>query len=168
MPETKYPADGSTRVYWIPDEDGIADVSAPSVSELNAGVDISCHIMSGGLALGVSTATIDTASLCSAFVSQANGRTTVTPALTMWRYSQPDDTAWELFNGGEVGWLVIRSGMPTDTAWANGQAVIVAYVQVSEPAPEFPGGDTATTFVVNMLLVSGRQFDQKAWVGGVS
>lgn len=168
MPETKYPADGSTRVYWVPGENGIADVSAPEVAELNAGVDLSCHIMSGGLALGVTTATIDTASLCSAFVSQANGRTTVTPTLTMWRYKQPDDTAWELFDGGEVGWLVIRSGVDTDTAWAEGQSVIVAYVQVSEPAPEFPGGDTASTFAVNMLLVSGRQFDQKAVVGGVS
>lgn len=168
MPETKYPADGSTRVYWVAGEDGIADVSAPTVSELNAGVDLSCHIQSGGLSLGVSTATIDTASLCSAFVSQANGRTTITPQLTMWRYEQPDDTAWELFDGGEVGWLVIRSGIDTDTAWANGQAVIVAYVQVSEPAPEFPGGDTATTFMVNMLLVNGRLFDQKAFVGGIS
>jgi hypothetical protein len=169
MPETKYPADGSTRVYWIPgDEDAISDVSAPTVSELNAGVDLSCHIMSGGLAVGVSTATIDTASLCSAFISQANGRTSITPSLTMWRYTQPDDTAWELFDGGETGYLVIRSGLPTDDAWANGQGVIVAYVQVSEPAPEFPGGDTATTFNVNMLLVSGRLFDQKAWVGGVS
>lgn len=169
MPETKYPADGKTRVYWIPgDEDTLADPAAPTTVELNTGVDLSCHIMSGGLAMGVSTATIDTASLCSAFVSQANGRTTISPSLTLWRYDQPDDTAWELFDGGETGWLVIRSGVATDTAWANGQAVITAYVQVSEPAPEFPGGDTATTFVVNMLLVSGRLFDQKAWVGGVS
>lgn len=168
MPETKYPADGSTRVYWVEGEDGIANVHAPTTADLNAGVDLSCHIMSGGLALGVSTGIIDTASLCSAFVSQANGRTTVTPTLTMWRYEQPDDTAWELFDGGEVGWLVIRSGIDTDTAWANGQGVIVAYVQVSEPAPEFPGGDTASTFAVNMLLVSGALFDQKAWVGGVS
>lgn len=168
MPETKYPADGSTRVYWVPGENGISDVSAPSTTELNAGTDLSCHIQSGGLALGVSTATIDTASLCSAFVSQANGRTTISPQLTMWRYEQPDDTAWELFDGGEVGWLVIRSGIDSDTAWANGQSVIVAYVQVSEPAPEFPGGDTATTFMVNMLLVSGREFDQKAVVGGAS
>lgn len=168
MPETKYPADGATRVEWVSGVDGVADVHAPTVAELNAGVDISCHIMSGGLSLGVSTGTIDTASLCSAFVSQANGRTTVTPALTMWRYRQPDDTAWELFEEGAVGYLVIRSGVDTDDAWANGQQVIVAYVEVSEPAPEFPGGDTATTFTVNMSLISGREYDPKAWVGGVS
>lgn len=169
MPDgPKYPSDGHTRVTWVAGVDGIDDVHGPTTAELALGVDLSCHITSGGLNLGVSTGTIDTASLCSAFISQANGRTTISPQLTMWRYSQPDDTAWELFDGGELGWLVIRSGVDYDTPYADGQGVIVAYVQVSEPAPEFPGGDTATTFQVNLLLVSGDMFDQKAVVGGGS
>lgn len=170
MPEVKFPADGQTFIGWLPDAEGtaITDVHAPELAELAAIVDLSCHVMSGGLSLGVTTGTIDTASICSAFVSQANGRTTVTPTLTMWRYKQPDDTAWDLFEKGALGWLLIRTGVDTDTALAEGQQVTLAYVEMSDPAPEFPGGDTATTFIGNMLLVSGRLFDQKAVIGGES
>lgn len=170
MPEVKYPADGNTYIGWLDDDTGtaITDVHAPELAELASIVDLSCHVASGGLALNISTGTIDTASICSAFVSQANGRTTVSPALTFWRYKQPDDTAWELFEKGTLGWLIIRTGVDTDTALTEGQMVTVAYVEMSEPAPEFPGGDTANTFVGNMLLVSGAKFDQKAVIGGES
>lgn len=169
MAEVKFPADGMTYIGWLEDEDGstITDVSAPTLASLSGMVDLSCDIQSGGVDLGVSSAVIDTASLCSAFVSQANGRTTVSPKLTGWRYKQPDDTFWELVEKGSLGWLLIRTGIPTETPLANGQMVTLAYVEMSEPMPSFPGGDTATTFTVNMVLVSGQLFDQKAAIGGV-
>lgn len=170
MAEVKYPADGNTYVGWLEDEvgDAITDIHAPELSELSGIVDLSCHIASGGLDIGVSTGTIDTASLCSAFVSQAQGRTTVSPQLTGWRYKQPDDTFWELVEKGTTGWLIIRSGVPTDEALADGDQVMVAFVEMGEPNPEFAGGDTAETFQVGMLLVSGRLYDPKAVIGGGS
>jgi hypothetical protein len=170
MAEVKYPADGNTYVGFLvdPDGDAIADVHAPELAELAGHVDLSCHVMSGGIDMGISTGTIDTASICSAFVSQAQGRTTVTPALTMWRYKQPEDTAWELVEKGVLGWLFIRSGVPSDDALADGDQIILAYVEMGEPDPEFPGGDTAQTFTSNMLLVSGRLYDPKAVIGGGS
>jgi hypothetical protein len=164
----KYPADGQTRVYWIPGEDGIADKSAPTEAELNAGIDISCHIQSGGLALGISTATIEAASLCSYIVSNYIGRTTVAPTITAWRYKQPDDEMWDLVENGAIGWLAIRTGMDYETAWADGQDVTTMLLQMSEPQPTFEGGDTLNTFTVTLGLINGDEFDQKANVGGVS
>lgn len=166
MAEVKYPADGNLRVAWVPGDDGIGNIHTPEVSELTdaAVVDLSCHIQSGGVNLGVSTNTVDTGSICSAFVSQANGRTTVAPVLTGWRYKQPEDTFWDIVEKGEVGYLVLRTGVPYETPFEAGQEVTVALVEMSEPAPEFPGGDTMTTFQVNMALVSGDKFDQKAEV----
>lgn len=165
---TKYPADGKLRVFWVEGEDGINSLSAPTTAELNAGTDLSCDIMTGGLDLGISSATIETGSVCSKNISQANGRTSVNPKITFWRYEQPDDTAWNLVEKDAVGFLVVRTGMDYEDAWANTQQVTVIKAQMSEPAPEFPGGDTATTFVENFVLVNGADFDQKAYVGGVS
>jgi hypothetical protein len=170
MPSIKYPADGNLYVGWLADTAGtaITDVSAPETSELASIVDLSCDIQSGGVDLGISTATIDAASICSAFVAMANGRTTVKPTLTFWRYQQPDDTAWELFEKGSLGWLLVRAGIPTADALADGDMVTLAYVEMSDPMPEFPGGDTLTTFNGSMLLVNGQLFDQKAVIGGAS
>lgn len=165
---TKFPADGKTRIHWVAGDDGIADVHAPTVDEIEAGVDISCDIPSGGIDLGVSNATIETGSICSRFVSYANGRTTVAPALTGWRYEQPDDTFWELVEKDTVGFLVIRTGMDYEDDFEAGQMVTVIKAQMSEPAPEFPGGDTAMTFSVNFVLIAGDQFDQKAVVAAGS
>lgn len=164
----KYPADGQLYVGWLPDEDGtaITDIEAPELTELAEIVDLSCDIQSGGVDMGISTATIDASSICSAFVEQALGRVTVAPTLTFWRYKQPDDTAWDLFEYGSQGWLVLRSGVPTGDALANGDQITLAYVAMSEPAPTFPGGDTLSTFAGQMVLVKGNKFSQKAVIGG--
>lgn len=168
MAETKYPADGNLYVGFLTDPDGtaITDYLAPEKAELSSIVDLSCDIQSGGVDMGISTGTIDTASICSAFVEQSLGRTTVAPTLTLWRYKQPDDTAWDLFEYGLQGWLVLRSGVPTEDALDDGDEVTVAYVAVSEPQPTYPGGDTATTFQVSLVLLKGNKFSQKAVIGG--
>jgi hypothetical protein len=170
MAEVKYPTDGQTYIGWLADPIGtaIADVSAPDLAELAGIVDLSCDVQSGGLDLGVSTAVIDAASICSAFVAQGLGRTTVSPTLTGWRYKQPEDTFWELVESGTTGWLLIRTGVESDTPLAEGDMVTLAYVEMSEPQPQFPGGDTLTTFQVNLVLVNGQLFDQKAVIGGGS
>lgn len=166
----KYPADGQLYIGWLPDDTGeaITDVEAPELAELGDIVDLSCDVQSGGVDMGISTATIDAASICSAFVEQALGRVTVAPVLTFWRYKQPDDTAWDLFEYGTQGWLVLRSGVPTGDALADGDQVTLAYVAMSEPAPTYPGGDTLTTFAGTMVLVKGNKFSQKAIIGGES
>lgn len=170
MAETKYPADGFTYIGFVEDPDGNAfvDFHAPELAEFSGHIDLSCDVTSGGLDLGVSTGTIDSASICSAVVAQSQGRTNVTPSLTMWRYKQPEDTAWEFVEKGKVGWLFIRSGVPYETALADGDELWIAYVELGEPAPEFGGGDTNATFTSNMLLVSGDKYDPKAVIGGGS
>lgn len=170
MAEIKFPADGQTYIGWLEDEtgDAITDVSAPELSELSSIVDLSCHVQSGGVDLGVSTATIDAASICSSFVSMGLGRTTVAPTLTGWRYKQPEDTFWDLVEKGTTGWLVIRTGVASEEPLADGDQVTIAYLEMSDPQPEFPGGDTLTTFMVSLVLVNGQKFNQKAVIGGGS
>ena len=167
---TKYPADGQLFVGWLSDDDGsaIADIEAPTEAELSSVLDLSCDIQSGGVDTGISTATIDAGSICSAFISQSVGRTSVAPTLTFWRYRQPDDTAWETFNKGDKGWLIIRAGVESSEALSDSQNVTLAWVEASEPTPSFPGGDTNTTFDLSFVLINGQKFTQKAWIGGAS
>lgn len=164
MPEVKYTGDGWTRVGWLVDSvgDAITDVSAPSLADMAGIVDLSCHIPSGGIDLGASSGTVETGSLCSDVVSQAGGRTTIAPTITGWRYKQPDDTFWELVEKGTTGWLFIREGKAYSTAFAAGDMVICAFVEMGEPNPNFEGGDTAKTFDINFLLVNGAKYDPKA------
>jgi hypothetical protein len=166
---TKFPADGNTRVVWIEGEDGIADINAPTEEELNAGVDLSCDIMSGGMNWGIASGTIEGASVCSGNVAQSTGRTTVSPTLGFWRYLAPDDTAWETIGEkGLIGYLVRRTGYDYDEAWADGQGdLLVGLFQTGEPVPQEPGGDTNSSFDVNFNLVNGREFTQHARVGGI-
>lgn len=166
--QVKYPADGNTAVIWVPGADGVADVHAPTVEEIQDGIDLSCDIQSGGLDLGVGSGTIDGASLCSSNVAQSTGRTTVSPTLTFWRYRPPQDTAWDLARKGSLGWLVVRSGYPSEDVFEDGQEVWIGLFEMGEPAPAFPGGDTNKTFALNFNLVNGAQFDQHAVVGGES
>lgn len=165
MPK-KFPADGNTFIGWLEDAAGtaIADINAPSVgTELAAVVDLSCDVQSGGFTLGVTNAVIDAKSLCDAFAAQALGTTTVSPALTLWRYKDPDpDTAWDLFERGALGWLVVRTGVPSDQPLASGDKLTLAYVEASEPQPDYPGGDTLTTFTETFVLNDGQKFTQKA------
>jgi hypothetical protein len=170
MAETKYPADGFTYIGFLEDVEGDAfvDFHAPELAELTGHEDMSCWVTSGGLDLGVSTGTIDAASICSSVVAQSHGRTTVTPALTMWHYKQPEDTAYEFVEKGKVGWLFIRTGVEYDEALAEGDRIWIAYVELGEPATEFGGGDTNNTFTVNMLLTAGDKYDPKAVIGGGS
>jgi hypothetical protein len=157
-------------VLWVPGEDGIADFLAPTEAELTAGtvVDISCDIMSGGMNWGIASGTIDGASVCSGNVAQSTGRTTVSPTLSFWRYLAPDDTAWETFDKGDIGWLVRRTGYTYETAIEDGQGdLLVGLFQTGEPVPQEPGGDTNSSFDLNFNLVNGRLFTQRARVGGI-
>lgn len=166
--QVKYPADGNTRIVWVPGADGIADIHAPTVTELAAGVDISCEVQSGGLDLGVSSGVIDGASICSSAVAQSTGRTTVSPTLTCWRYRPPADVAWALAEKGSIGYLAVRSGIDYETEWDEDQEVWIGLFEMGEPAPSFPGGDTNSDFSLNFNLVDGTRYDPKAVVGAGS
>ena len=55
-----------------------------------------------------------------------------------------------------------RIRMAMQTAFAAGDMVICAFVEMGEPNPNFEGGDTAKTFDINFLLVNGAKYDPKA------
>lgn len=53
MPDTKYPISGSIRVWWLA-SNGLANPQAPTVAEINAGIDVSDAVSWNDMDFGVS------------------------------------------------------------------------------------------------------------------
>lgn len=144
----KFPFEEYTRVVWV---DTIADISAPTVSELELGTDVTCHLTKDGLNPGGSTNGVDAAALCSRVDSQVAGSVSYDATLRFFRYSDSDD-AWEMASWGDAGYLVVRRGPRYDVAWAFGQPVEVYQAQFGEKIPASSAANTLQTFEVSLFV----------------
>ncbi len=124
------PADGNVLVKIVP---AIADTSAPKVAtELNAvsAIDISCYLVGGGYKPSLSEQVITDERLCTTQTYEQKGRSqrgleveyidnTNSPNATA--FNKAKDTLVP----GSKAFLVVRTGLPYDTALAAGQKVTV-------------------------------------------
>jgi predicted aspartyl protease len=123
-------ADGKTRVAWVP---AIANIAAPTTTELNAGLLLQSLLTADGLGgFQPETAKVDTSSLASTFNTARNGRTSfASPMLTLKR-QDTGDTAYTTLIRGAAGYIVIRSSVTESTAWTSTQVVRVYPVECGE------------------------------------
>src|SRR5918997_6384078 len=77
--------DGNYLVSFV---DDIADISAPTVAELTAGLELECQITPDGLAREASDETVDTSRLCSVFTTMKQGRTSFEVSITLVRLDE--------------------------------------------------------------------------------
>ena len=121
------PSDGNVATWLVP---SIADPKAPKLSELNAGVDVSCYLTPDGFALTVDQATITDERLCSTESFGQPGRKTYsltlqgidnTNSANEATHNELVDTLVE----GTNMFLVRRRGVPFDDAFAAGDKVTV-------------------------------------------
>lgn len=148
MAQQKYPFEEYTRVYWVPT---IADISAPTAQELDAGTDLTCHLTKDGLNPGGSTNGVDSAALCSRVDSQVAGSVSYNATLRFFRYWD-DDLAWDLVGWSDAGHLVVRRGIRHDVAWTAGQPVEVYRAQFGEKIPAASAANTLQTFEVSLFV----------------
>lgn len=118
------------------------NIAAPSVSEINAGTKISCHIMKSDYALGAdSDSEITEQEMCKTGEGKAPGPTSYTGNITVFRYlddnGQPDpskDFVWDLIKKkGTTIWLVEREGPVESKNIAEGDIVSVYEVVLGTP-----------------------------------
>jgi len=131
-------ADGRTRVYSVPT---IANIAAPTVAELNAGVDLSSLITPDGLmGFQPDTAEVDTSALNSTYSTKLPGRIALSGTGLRMKKQTGTDTVYNTLVYGFSTNIVIRRDITSTTAWATSQAVEVYPGQVGEvknldPAP---------------------------------
>jgi hypothetical protein len=122
--------DGKIRIAWATT---IADISAPTVPELQAALDVTTRVTPDGLSIPVETADVDNSNIASTFDTRRAGRRGFQPEVTFKRGDNPtDDAPWTTLRYQEQGYLVIRRVIPYTTEWAVGQEVEVYPMECGE------------------------------------
>lgn len=112
-------ADGKTRVYWVTT---IANINAPTTSELNAGIALQSTLTADGLVgFKPDTADVDTSALDSTFNTMVNGRTSFSGTLLRLKRQSGTDTIFTTLTRDTAGYVVIRRSIASTTAWASTQ-----------------------------------------------
>ncbi|MGH3448676.1 MAG: hypothetical protein ACRDP4_13740 [Nocardioidaceae bacterium] len=155
---------GQGSVKFITGADGVADVSAPTASELAAGVDITKFLTRDGLKTPNTGNTIDLSDASSLFNKTGRGSHGGDAAeLTCYRDSASDtDDAWTTFVEGTIGFLVpARFGWAQDATTGLGTAdgdptaadrCEVYPVTVISRAVADTADNEATKFVVTLAI----------------
>lgn len=140
MTGAKTLADGRITLWALTAK--LQNIATPSVTEINAGKKISCHIMKSDYALGAdSDAEITEQEMCKTGEGKAPGPTSYAGNITVFRYlddnGQPDpseDFVWDLIKKkGATIWLVEREGPIESKNIAEGDIVSVYEVVLGTP-----------------------------------
>lgn len=101
-------------LWWVP---VIANIHAPTVTEVAAGKNLTCLVTAADFSLGVTgNEEIKDPAFCDKLDAGIPGRATIEAAMNFFRFKNAlDDTAWTTFDGaGLSGYLVQRIGQIED------------------------------------------------------
>lgn len=143
--------DGNYLVSFV---DTVADISAPTVAELTAGLELECQLTPDGLGREASDETVDTSRLCSVFTTMKQGRTSFEVSMTLVRLDEQVsgvvDTAYATLVKRKLGYFVVRDNLPATVAWAAGQDVEVYPVECGTRSKANPAANEQQTFTIPM------------------
>lgn len=145
-------ADGRTRAYWVTT---IANIAAPTTTELNAGIDLTSTLTADGLmGLQPDTADVDTSSLASTFNTTVNGRTSFSNTRLRLKKQSGTDTIFTTLVRDTAGYLVIRRSVTQATAFASAQALEVYPALCGEVARMDPEPNTVERYEIPIKITS--------------
>lgn len=139
----EYAYDTLIKVSWVLT---IANTSAPTAAELNAGTDLSTFVAKDGINVTPSNNKVSTATITSLDDTETVGSRSWAASLHCFRRNTTD-TAWNLWVYGTVGNLAIRRGTLYSTTWAAAQKAEIYPSTMFDPAPDPSAGNTAVMFV---------------------
>lgn len=143
-------SDGKVRVVFLA---ACANVSAPTVAELNAAVDITTFITPDGLGLSGDTAAVDTSHLASTYDTKEVGRRGDECELTCKRKTPSSlDVAYNTLTYRTAGWLGVRRTLDYDAAWAAGQDIEVYPVRCGDPVMMPPAANELQKFKAKVFI----------------
>lgn len=147
--------DGNYKVTWV---DTIADIAAPTVTELEAGIHLECQVTPDGLNRTASDETVDTSRLCSVFTTMQVGRTSFEVSLTLVRLDTSNgtvtDEAYDTLTKLKTGFLVVRDNAPADQIYAASDEVEVYPVQCGTRSKATPAANELQTFTLPLTVTA--------------
>jgi hypothetical protein len=145
-------ADGKTRVYWVTT---IANINAPTTTELNAGIALQSTLTADGLnGFQPDTADVDTSSLDSTFNTVVNGRTSFSNTSLRLKKQSGTDTIFTTLVRDTAGYVVIRRSVASTTAWTTAQGVEVYPALCAEVARMDPEPNTVERYEIGVKITS--------------
>ncbi|MGH3504316.1 MAG: hypothetical protein ACRDQA_25970 [Nocardioidaceae bacterium] len=148
--------DGMYLVTWV---ETIADTSAPTVTELGAGVQLECRLTPSGLTREQSADMIDNSKLCSTFTTQIAGRRSYN--LQVIAVREDDDAAGveAALTLDAEGFLVVRDDMDADTAYVTADTVEVYPAQVASANKSTPAANELQTITYQLASTAEPVLD---------
>lgn len=161
---------GKTKLVWVAGDTGIANPAAPTTAELEAGtaVDITClvvatyEVRADGSETTNERAVCETANVVAPTIQNYMGNLPLFRQFDGTTGAPETDDALNLFEFGEVGWLVRRTGMPYTTAWTVGDQVEV--YKFMADTPQVTGGAGEGYLKATVPLLQQGTFNLKAIV----
>jgi hypothetical protein len=159
---------GRTKITWVQGEAGITNYLAPTVAQLNAGVDITCLLVStyevraDGSDTTNERAVCETANVDTPTVQNYMGNLPIFRQLDGTTFLPETADPLNVFTFGAVGWFVRRIGKPYTTAWAVGDIVDIYKFVVD--TPQIQGGTGEGYFKATIPLLKQGVFSPKVVV----
>lgn len=122
-------SDGMIRVFYVPT---IANINAPTVAELNAGLRLDDHMTPDGLNVEPDTEAVDNSKLSSTFGTSQAGRRSFSGSITYINTTPRILESVLVYQA--TGYLVVRREVASSTAWAAAQKAEVYPIQFGEPS----------------------------------
>lgn len=143
---SRYSSDGRVKIFAVP---SVADKSAPTTTELTAGVDLTAFFPKDGLNPAITQNSVDTSSLADVFDTAVPGTEGGDIPLTLQR-DNVTDTAWDHFTRDLDEFLVVRRGPLASDAFAIGDNVEVYDFISQHPQPNQTATNAVDTFTVTL------------------
>jgi hypothetical protein len=154
----KYPNDGRIRVQFVPT---VADLTAPTVTELGGGTHITGFLSKDGLTTPADQNNVDVATLAENFNAQVPGSFGGAVEMTGLR-DDDADTLWDLITYDLPGFIAVRRGPPTATAPAAAQIWEIYPIRFHEPVPDQTGGDEVARFTISAPVTAKPELKAEA------
>lgn len=157
-----------TRLSWVEGDIGITDVSAPTVAQLNAGVDLTCVMVSTYEVRADASDTTNERAVCeeanvvAPTIKNYMGNLILFRQINASTFVPETSDPLNVFEFGVIGWFVRRLGAAFDTAWAANDQVEVYKFMSDVPQPT--GGTGEGYLKATVPLLQQGTFDIKAIV----
>lgn len=150
-------ADGKPRIHILTT---LADMAAPSLTEIGNGTDLSLFLAKDGFSSGEAGSRVPISSAAEKVNLEVSGSVSYTVAMTFFR-DDDTDTAWDAFTTGNEVYVVFarKGGSGTAGAIADGDEVEVYFGEVLDKSNADIAENTASRFTVNLSTSAAPELD---------
>jgi hypothetical protein len=153
-------SDGMTRVQWVPGASAIANINAPTVAEINTGINVTDQITDDGLeGWEGDTARVPNTSLASITDTERMGRDKLANPMLRFKRQLPTDTIRSTVTKGVFGFVVIRRDLAQATAFATSQTCQVVPVEAGRRKDLKPEANSMSRFEIPFANHTAPSYD---------